>query len=77
MTSRRNRYDLENPGLPEALAAFTALLDAAVTESEYGRREEDGDRIAECSDVLDRAADRAERERAAADESGRRRRDCR
>lgn len=61
--ARRNRYDLENPGLPEALAAFTALLDAAVTESQYGRREEDGDLIADCSDVLDRAAERAKRER--------------
>jgi hypothetical protein len=65
VATRRNRYDLENPGLPEALAAFAALMDEAVTESEHGRREEDSDRIAACGDVLDRAADRAKRERSA------------
>lgn len=59
----RRRYDLENPGLPEALAAFTAFLDAVVTESEHGRREEDSDLIADCSDVIERAANRAERRR--------------
>ncbi|MEU4823113.1 hypothetical protein AB0H37_14680 [Actinomadura sp. NPDC023710] len=64
MASRRNRYDLENPGLPEALAAYTAFLDAVVTESGHGQREEDTDTIAACGDIIERAAERAKREQA-------------
>ncbi|MFI0482221.1 hypothetical protein [Actinomadura sp. 9N215] len=60
MSSRR-KLNLDEPGLPEALAAYTALMDAVVTESQHLTRTEDDDLIAACSDVIDRAADRARR----------------
>ncbi|MEV4000982.1 hypothetical protein [Actinomadura sp. NPDC049753] len=59
MASRRNRYDLDRPGLPEALAAYNAFLDEVVTESEHGKRGENVDFIAACGDIIERAAARA------------------
>lgn len=59
MASRRNRLDLDRPGLPEALAAYEAFLNEVVTESEHGRREEDSDTIAACGDIIERAEARA------------------
>lgn len=70
MATRRNRYDLDRPGLPEALAAFNAFLDEVVTESEHGTREENVDVIAACGDILDRAAARARARAATASRTG-------
>ncbi|SNR35009.1 hypothetical protein [Actinomadura mexicana] len=58
----RRRPNLDEPGLPEALAAYELFLDDVVTESEHGTREENGDVVAACGDIIERAARRAERE---------------
>jgi hypothetical protein len=61
MPSRERRApDLDEPGLPEALAAYELFLNEIVTESQHGTREENGDVIAACGDIIERAARRAE-----------------
>ena len=62
MPRGRWRPNLEEPGLPEALAAYELFLDEVVTESQYGTRQENVDVIAACGDIIERAAARARKQ---------------
>ncbi|MGP4024377.1 hypothetical protein [Actinomadura sp. 3N407] len=64
--AERRALNLDEPGLPEALAAYMALMDEVVTESQHCTRVEDADKIAAYGDIIERAAARRrERERRA------------
>ncbi|WP_433478133.1 hypothetical protein ACQPZP_14530 [Spirillospora sp. CA-142024] len=62
--SRRERRaaNLAEPGLAEALAAFNAMLDEVVPESQLCTRVADEDKIAAFGDIIERAAERAKRQ---------------
>lgn len=62
----RREPDLENPGLAEALAAYTLLMEEVVPESQYSRSTNRGnpEREAVLGNIVERAAARARERRA-------------
>lgn len=54
----RRAPDWENPGLPEAWAAYMAFMDEVVTESQHCTRREDPERLAYLGNIIERAAAR-------------------
>lgn len=71
MSSGRRTPDWENPGLPEATAAYMRFMDEVVTESQHCTRVEDVDRLAYLGDIVERGAARARGQRDAAQGAGR------